>query len=496
VAEDRPVGADETYLPESFRPGEAMLAAAPALIVLVALVVTGFLSILGGILGAMAALGFGFLFAWRRRRALGYLAAFLDRLGADLPPDPTLRERAVILASLPERTELSEALARAERRWQERGEKMRSITHDADIIIDGLPDPLFLLDADGNVVRANQAAHGLFPGRITDRPIAGVLRDPDVLDAIEYVLEERLDGRGDGLVVELSLPVPTTRTFSASVQPLDIASSSDAPTSPYAVLIELRDVTEIKRSEQMRGDFVANVSHELRTPLSSLVGFIETLRGPARDDPEAQDHFLAIMDQQAARMTRIVEDLLSLSRIELHEHTAPTGRVKVPLLIRKVIDPLQFAAASKQIGFDVRIPDGLPMVVGEESELSQVFSNLIDNAIKYGHEGSTVRVAARVSEDSPVVAAGADRAVVIAVQDSSDGIPKAHLPRLTERFYRVDTARSRELGGTGLGLAIVKHIVNRHRGVLLIDSELGVGSTFSVHLPGHAAPARAAIEHD
>lgn len=491
VADDRSVGTDAAFVPDRFRLGAALLVAAPALLVLAGLVMAGALPVLPAALGAGAALALGFLFAWRRRRAFGDLAAFLDRLGGDLPPDPDLRDRAAVVAPPPERLALSHALGRIERRWAECSQRMRMAAHNADLIIECLPDPLFLLDAEGAVLRANQAAHAVFAGRIIDRPIAAVLRDPDVLDAIECVLADRRDGRGDGLVVELSLPVPAARTFSASVQPIDIEPAPDTPASPYAALIELRDITEIKRAEQMRGDFVANVSHELRTPLSSLVGFIETLRGPARDDLEAQDHFLAIMDQQAARMARIVEDLLSLSRIELHEHTAPTGRITVSLLVRKVLDPLQFAAARKAIRFDVGTPDDLPVVIGDEGELSQVFSNLIDNALKYGRDGSTVTVTARVSDDSPVVAAGAARAVVIAIRDQGDGIAKSHLPRLTERFYRVDTARSRELGGTGLGLAIVKHIINRHRGVLLIDSEIGIGSTFSVHLPAAATPATA-----
>jgi len=267
-------------------------------------------------------------------------------------------------------------------------------------------------------------------------------------------------------------------------------------------LLMLQDLTRIKRADRMRADFVANVSHELRTPLSTLIGFIETLRGPAKDDRAAQERFLLIMQEQSARMARIVADLLSLSRIELNEHTPPTSAVDLAPVIHGVADTLEMKASGKQmtIHLDAAPPaDGgtvatvlsdLPPVIGDDDELTQVFQNLIDNAIKYGRPGSTVRVAGWLAErgaDSsgdplPPRMQGA-AAVAIAVMDEGDGIAREHLTRLTERFYRVDTARSRDLGGTGLGLAIVKHILNRHRAVLEIDSEQGKGSCFTVYLP-------------
>ncbi|MEX2407862.1 MAG: ATP-binding protein, partial [Rhodovibrionaceae bacterium] len=226
--------------------------------------------------------------------------------------------------------------------------------------------------------------------------------------------------------------------------------------------------------------------HELRTPLSSLLGFIETLRGPAAEDAEAQQRFLGIMEEQATRMSRLVEDLLSLSHIEMQEHSPPKGETDLGEVLRAVCEGLNIKARAKEMTLRLDI-EGSPRVIGQKDELAQVFQNLIDNALKYGREGTEVTVTARAGGEAARLPGPS---AVVAVRDRGEGISREHLPRLTERFYRVDTARSRKLGGTGLGLAIVKHIVNRHRGQLMIDSQPGSGSTFTVHLP---APPGAAL---
>jgi two-component system phosphate regulon sensor histidine kinase PhoR len=235
----------------------------------------------------------------------------------------------------------------------------------------------------------------------------------------------------------------------------------------------------------MRADFIANASHEIRTPLSSLIGFIETLRGPARDNPEAQEHFFEIMEQNARRMARLVDDLLSLSRIEIKEHEVPSDQVALGPLLEAAREDVSWDAKPRNITIAIDFPDGPLTARGEANELSQVFHNLFDNAVKYGREGGTVRVSVRTLTPPPAELrwpADAKCALAISVADEGEGIACEHLPRLTERFYRVDTTRSRELGGTGLGLAIVKHVVARHRGTLSVDSELGRGSTFTVYL--------------
>ena len=235
----------------------------------------------------------------------------------------------------------------------------------------------------------------------------------------------------------------------------------------------------------MRADFVANASHEIRTPLAGLIGYIETLRGLAKDDPVAKDQFFEIMEQNARRMAHLVDDLLSLSRIEMKEHETPEGDADIPALLDAARGDLAWNAEQRGIAITLET-EGRPLIArGDGGELSQVFHNLLDNAIKYGDANGAVTITARPV--SPVPAelgwpADAIGAIAVSVADQGEGIPREHLARLTERFYRVDTARSRELGGTGLGLAIVKHIVARHRGSLAIESELGDGSTFTVFL--------------
>jgi two-component system phosphate regulon sensor histidine kinase PhoR len=218
-----------------------------------------------------------------------------------------------------------------------------------------------------------------------------------------------------------------------------------------------------------------------------LIGFIETLRGPACDDAEARERFLAIMHGQASRMARLVEDLMSLSRIELNEHVMPRDRVALSPLLRQIAETLELRAGERDICIRLAVPPDLPDVLGDRDELAQVFQNLIDNAIKYGRSGSEIMLQAETASRPTRGSSSENAMVCVAVCDQGEGIPHEHLPRLTERFYRVDTARSREMGGTGLGLAIVKHILNHHRGFLEVESTPGVGSVFTVFLRAHSA---------
>lgn len=351
--------------------------------------------------------------------------------------------------------------------------------------LERLPDPFMLLDGSGRVVLANRAALRSLGSAGSRRHVAGVIRVPVVLEAIERVL-----AGGGAEDVEYSTLVPVERHFAAHVGPVP----GDRPGDVWVVVI-LHDLTAVKRVDQMRADFVANASHELRTPLAALTGFIDTLRGHAREDPEARDRFLGIMQEQAARMRRLIDDLLSLSRIELNEHVPPQDEVDLVGVLSDVISMLGPLSRAGKVRLALEAPERLPPVQGERDELVQVFQNLIDNAIKYGTPGTEVTVTLGVS-----VLAGrrpTAQSVFAAVRDRGEGIAREHLPRLTERFYRVDAKRSRDRGGTGLGLAIVKHIVARHRGSLTIDSKLGEGSTFTVFLPavpGIAAAEAAAID--
>lgn len=382
--------------------------------------------------------------------------------------------------------ELAPTIERLVRDGAEERARLASERAELERAFDALPEPLLLLGADRKIVRANPAAQALLNGEVTGRHISASLRNPQLIETVEQTIEG-----GGGREVEFTLPAPVERTFAARVEPLPEPREGGA-----AVLLALVDFTAVRRTDQMRADFVANASHEIRTPLATLMGFIETLQGSARDDAEARVRFLAIMDQHGRRMARLVEDLLSLSRIEMNEHTPPTETVPLPSLLGNVRNTLAWQAERRGVSVSIDAEDGLPPVIGDGDELTQVFLNLVDNAIKYGDGQSAVRVEARQVAEMPAIAgriAGGDGAVSVSVVDRGAGIPREHLPRLTERFYRVDKARSRELGGTGLGLAIVKHIVNRHRGALTIDSSPGEGSAFTVYLqPSEAAEQTAA----
>ena len=267
--------------------------------------------------------------------------------------------------------------------------------------------------------------------------------------------------------------MPVERHLVVVVAPLTLPDQRDfAP----ALLVTVRDLTAQDRLSEMRADFVANASHELRTPLASLRGFVETLQGPARNDPAARDRFLGIMSNQADRMTRLIDDLLTLSRIEMRQHVAPTMEIDLRDVLTNVVQGLETLATSSKVTLDLKMSADPSMVRGDRDELIQVFQNLVQNAIKYGREGGRVSIEMRRLARS----AGRPGRVEVAIQDDGPGIDAQHIPRLTERFYRVNTVQSREKGGTGLGLAIVKHIVTRHGGELNIASTVGLGSTFTI----------------
>jgi len=348
-------------------------------------------------------------------------------------------------------------------------DESRRLTKAQRRLFDNIPDPLLHVGVGKVVLAANRSAETLFGTGLEDRYLSEVLRHPEVLEAADAILAGE-----PGREVQIELAESSERHFSVRVEPLQ----------PAGALVLLHDTTQLAKLERMRADFVANASHELRTPLASLVGFIETLLGPAKDDVEARATFLGIMNDQARRMARLVDDLLSLTRIELREHTPPKTAVDLPLVLRTLKTTLDRQAETRRMPIVLDLQDGLPMVAGDADELTQVFQNLIDNALKYGKPGTDLVVSAGLAAKVPPSFPDPRRAAVaVAVTDHGEGIARAHLSRLTERFYRVDVARSRDLGGTGLGLAIVKHIVNHHRGALVVDSELGRGSTFTVYLP-------------
>jgi two-component system phosphate regulon sensor histidine kinase PhoR len=311
-------------------------------------------------------------------------------------------------------------------------------------LLDSLPDPLLLLNANLQIERANSAAREFFGRNLLGKDLSSILRPPQLLEACQHAMQTGLEQ-----TVDFKLATPVERIFQARLKPLHHRGFQQS-NEEATILLALNDITAIKRSEQMRADFVANVSHEMRTPLASLIGFIETLQGPASKDPNAQKSFLKIMDTQAKNMSRLVEDLLSLSRIEMREHLPPQDPVDIEPLLTSIALALQMQLAAKNMKIEIKCDEDLPPVRGDGDELYQLLQNLITNAIRYGRPETPVQITAAYRLKAPDEFQNREAdAVEIRVHDYGIGIAAEHIPRLTERFYRVDPARAREVGGTG-----------------------------------------------
>lgn len=326
-----------------------------------------------------------------------------------------------------------------------------------------LPDPVILIDEYGAARYANPAAIASFGTIRVGTLLQHRFRSPEMQQLLMNALRTKSSGE-----IEYSERVPIERVFLISIQPLQSESG--------IFLVHFKDQSETRRIDRMRADFIANASHELRTPLASISGFIETLRGPAKDDAKARENFLQIMQAQTARMARLIDDLLSLSRIEMKPHTRPQQKVELGGLLSGLLETMSHLTKDYNVAINFTPPDAPIVVAGDRDELIQVFSNLLENACKYGQQGERVEVSLKVGR-------GTGPEATICFRDFGPGIAEEHIPRLTERFYRVDVEKSRVRNGTGLGLAIVKHILTRHAGRLTIHSTPGEGSTFCVHLP-------------
>lgn len=364
-------------------------------------------------------------------------------------------------------------------------------------VLNALPDPVMVISAHEpddltgrRFVMVNRAGRRVLKVQREAGLLVTAIRDPDVLEVVDEALFGGLEGEAvyePGGVQE--------RIFRVYARPLGSASDG-----ARLALLVLHDETDIRRVERMRADFLANASHELRTPLASLAGFIETLRGHARGDEGARDRFLGIMHVQAERMSRLIDDLMSLSRIELNEHVRPLEDVDLAAALLDVVDALAPLARDKGVALEVEAPArGLVTITGDRDQVIQVAQNLVDNALKYSAQGGRIRIllnsdlsaeacvasrlpqAARMSLLTPDH--GPERFAALCVVDAGPGMEREHLPRLTERFYRVEGQKSGEKLGTGLGLAIVKHIMNRHRGGLAVESRPGHGTAFTAYFP-------------
>jgi two-component system phosphate regulon sensor histidine kinase PhoR len=337
-------------------------------------------------------------------------------------------------------------------------------------IVAGMPDPAVLLDRAGRVIHLNAAAAQLAPALRKNELAQFALRSPEIITALRESIATTETRRATYLD-----HVPVDRWMELIITPVPVPTLFGG--TDKCMLMTFHDQTPLRRVEEMRADFVANASHELRTPLAALSGFIDTLQGPAKDDVKARERFLGIMHTQATRMARLIDDLLSLSRIELNAHRRPDTPVDLVPIVRQVVDGLETLARDRGVTVSIEAADALA-VLGDHDELVRIFENLVENALKYGAAGRRVDIKIGLG-----ASADGEPEARVSVRDYGPGIAPEHLPRLTERFYRVDVTESRAQGGTGLGLALVKHILNRHRGRLTIDSAPGAGATFTIHLP-------------
>jgi two-component system, OmpR family, phosphate regulon sensor histidine kinase PhoR len=343
-------------------------------------------------------------------------------------------------------------------------------------VVAGMPDPAVLLDRAGRVIHLNEAAAQLAPALRKNELAQFALRSPEIITALREAIATTENRRATYLD-----HVPVDRWMELIITPVPVPTLFGG--TEKCMLMTFHDQTPLRRVEEMRADFVANASHELRTPLAALSGFIDTLQGPAKDDAKARERFLGIMQAQATRMARLIDDLLSLSRVELSAHVRPDTLTDIVPIIRQVADGLEPLAQERQVTVDIDLPDVPVQIAGDREELLRLFENLVENALKYGASGGKIIV----SLESAISSEGIPE-IRVMVRDFGPGIAPEHLPRLTERFYRVDVGDSRAQGGTGLGLSLVKHILNRHRGRLLIESVPKNGATFTACFPQPKAP--------
>ena len=336
------------------------------------------------------------------------------------------------------------------------------------VIIEELEDQFFALDKYNQIKYLNKSAKSRFGENLIDKNISSVIRDTNLLEKIDEAIKDQSTKYAD---VEINLP--SYQLYKIYIIP--------GPTYLFpeenSVVLFFKDFTEITKAQKFKTDFVANVSHELRTPLVSIKGSLETILGPAADDFKAQKKFMKIMNDQVSRMENLINDLLILSRIELEEHIKPDKIVNLNDIFTNIKSNFELVLDKKKINLNIELMDPT-LVYGDEEKLLTVFSNLIDNSIKYSSDGKNIYIKSQNSEGKLI-----DKNILISIKDEGIGIPQELLPRITERFFRVDTEKSKKVGGTGLGLAIMKHIISQHRGDYEILSKPNDGTEIKIYLP-------------
>jgi two-component system phosphate regulon sensor histidine kinase PhoR len=408
---------------------------------------------------------------------LSSLTAYVDDLTIGKNP------KAPHLSFINNVEQLSKSVLNLQQRWGEKAIELESALAESSILFDTIPDVLLMVDNDLNILRANNAAINSFRRGIVVKNLKDMTDDQMLMNCIDNVMQS-----GHGEAVEITLKTNNKlQDFLVMVEKFPVRSIAG-----IAAVIIMHDITEEKRRKQLLKDFVANASHEIRTPLTSVMGFLENLKTLDEEENDikvrrkTRKKFFDIMTDQTNRMSKLLNDLLSLSKAEMNDSSSPSEKVNVAGIIKEVSGRLMHTAEEKDIKIKIKDLKNLPVVKGDYDELSQVFTNLISNAIKYGKNGSNIEVTKVITTEfsrSVQMPKDCNKLLLVSVKDQGEGISEEHLPRITERFYRVDKLRSRKVGGTGLGLAITKHILYRHMGDLVVESKLGVGSTFTVRLP-------------
>lgn len=440
------------------------------IVVVVILVIYDRLNFFEGLIGAVAVFFGSIFFAKPYLDDLSSLTEYVENLAFNrIAPAPPLS----LLGNV---DELSGSVKKLNESWSRRNIDLESALAESGILFDTIPDILLMLDKKSNIIRANNAAFAAFHKQLNGININELSQSDEIHNAIKSTLKS-----GRGSAIEITLQTGgINQDYLVMIEKFPVKSATE-----IALVIIMHNITEEKRRKEMLKDFVANASHEIRTPLTSVSGFIENMQS-MEDDNKIRKEFLGIIAEQTARITTLVNDLLSLSKVEMNENTRPTDFVNISDILRIVKRRLKWQAGERHIKISFKEIKELPEVIGDESELTQVFTNIISNAIKYSPDNTTITITGDVTDKfhkSKNFPADCNQIATISIKDEGEGIAEEHLPRIMERFYRVDKARSHKVGGTGLGLAIAKHIIKRHMGDILIESKIGEGSVFTVRLP-------------
>ena len=376
-----------------------------------------------------------------------------------------------------ETKEIVEAVNAMHRFWTQKADGLEAQSISDAAVLDTLPDPIMMIDRSGNILGANLSSRSMFGDKITDKNVENLFASNNFIDAVNRVLKK--ESESENLIFYVG--EPANQKFYAHIKQLPWQSKGRA-----VAVISLYDLTKAMRIEKMQSDFVANASHELRTPLAIISGFIETLLTSAKDDAEAREKFLKIMQDQAGYMSALIENLLSLSKIELSQDEKPSETVNIPQVMEEVKQALSMKAEQREITIRTHIEEGVGDITADRQQVKQIIQNLTDNAIKYGLSKSDVSIRAKVVEKIPAsksMSVAEGKAVAIAINNKGPKISPENLARLTERFYRMQEHKDLNIKGTGLGLSIAKQIVIRHRGNITVSSTNYNGTTFTVYLP-------------